>query len=201
MSDRFAFKDGRAYVHLSDILPHVVDRFASTRPSRIVIDLHQPTVCQVQWVRRGPGESLAQDTATLTAKVYQGDVCQTWDARPVPADRVVDRVMSQRCVVEERYFDQGFDMVSMATDRSTFVLDLISCMKAHWRQFYQQAGAPLTRRAEVMCPLVLPTGHTVQGRLRKRRTRVQSWHFSAPSAPGFDLAIVGMLLDAGLNHE
>jgi hypothetical protein len=198
MASQFVFKDARGYVHPSDILPFVLERTAVHAPSRVVVSLHKFTTTQVEWVRSG-GSVAPQGAANFSANVTCGEQSDTWLACPLPDQAVDSRVPSRGSVIHQAYSAQGFEIVSGATDVAGLVMDLITCMKSHWQQFDRRDGTPVTRRLDVKVPLPVPTGLTVLGRCQARPLS-QTWTFRAPEMPGFELAIVAMLLTKRLDR-
>lgn len=195
MQAQFSLKDGRGYVHSSDIMAYVLQRFGVLAPDKIVIDFFRPTVSEVELVLRDKRADYAADGAVFAVKVIYGQTLEVYSALPLACQPILERVESSHCVVAEAYAAQAMEVTSSARKVSDFFMDLNTCLKRHWKDYSYQNRIPLIRRMELRLPFQVPTGVLIVGKFQKLKLGAQAWHFNAPAVPDFEFSVIGLHQD------
>lgn len=192
MTPQFPLKDGREYVHSSDILAYAMRLFGAMKPDKIVLDYLKPTTSRVHLVLQETPVDPTGDGAFFTVKVVNGQALHAYRALPVTGQAIEERMESRHCVAFEDYSPTSMEVTSTAQTDADFFNDLNSCMKHHWHAYNHQNRALLVRRMELRMPFSVPTGVAIQGEFKKLKLGAQAWHFTAPTLPEFDFSVIGL---------
>lgn len=192
MAPQFPLKDGREYVHSSDILAFALRFFSAMKPDKIVVDFLKPTTSKVHLVLQETPVDPAVDGAFFTVKVVQGQALHVYRALPLTGQAIDESVDSHQCVASEKYSPTAIEVTSSAQTVADFFNDLNWCMKNHWHAYNHQNRALLVRRMELRMPFSVPTGVSIKGEFKKLKLGAQAWHFTAPTLPEFDFSVIGL---------
>jgi hypothetical protein len=125
MISNIKFRDNRKYLHSSDILNYVLNKFGSLQADNFVLDFYRPAVTNFDLVI---AEQYLDSWPKpfFSVKVLVGSEVNVFKALPIDSDAERCSLTSTLGLTSEKYFLEGFEVTSEANSRSDFFYDLHS---------------------------------------------------------------------------
>ena len=183
------YRDGRRYVHGSDIFQCAMELFPGLENQRTIVDLHRPTSTPFKFV--APSDvSDSKNSPLFSVKTFQAQKCQEWIAVPVSEAIEIENVQSSCKLSAEVHSSTGFEALSGAEQIADLIHDLVLAIKSH-RQQHAYRDPLMIRRIEADHRF-FATGGWIQGTWKDLKMGAERWTFVRPECPDALLTMTGL---------
>lgn len=195
-TDALAFRGERDYINSSDIMGFLESVFEpSGSHVRLRVDFMKPIRSHVRIISKDQAESSDGGPALAAVSVVSNRGVDCYCVLAEPKSDLPERKQAVRCVASETYSQNGFVANTSSGSTQSFLYDLMSCMKAHWRTHHFRVNkTPVIRRIEITLPFKL-TDH-VEGFYRPLKFGAQQWTFKERAGSFLPLKIDAFLMEA-----